>query len=118
MSEISPWLREQLQKYEELQATLQSILLQKQQVEVELADLKGALEELEKAPAEAEVFKQVGMILVKSDREKLLQELREKQELAQTRLNILAKQEERIRGNLQELQNKLNEVLSASKKAS
>ncbi len=115
MSEVSPWLQEQLSKYEQLQATLQSILLQKQQVEVELAEIKGALEELEKAPADAEVYKQAGMILVRADREKLKAELMEKKELAETRQSVLAKQEERLRENLQEIQNKIREALAARK---
>ncbi len=118
MSEISPWLQEQLSKYEQLQATLQSILLQRQQVDVELNEIKSALEELEKAPADAEVFKQAGLILVKADKEKLKAELLERKELAETRSNILKKQEERVREDLQELQNKIREALAAAKKTS
>ncbi|MFP3282484.1 MAG: prefoldin subunit beta [Nitrososphaeria archaeon] len=115
MSEISPWLQEQLSKYEQLQSTLQSILMQKQQVEVELTETKNALEELDKAPADAEIFKQAGLILVRADRERLKSELAEKKELAETRYNILAKQEERLKENLQDLQNKIREALAARK---
>ncbi|HEU16113.1 MAG TPA: prefoldin subunit beta [Nitrososphaeria archaeon] len=118
LSEISPWLQEQLSKYEQLQATLQSVLMQKQQVDVELTEIKSALEELEKAPADAEVFKQAGLILVKADKEKLKAELLERKELAETRHNILEKQEERLRENLQDLQNKIREALTAAKKPS
>ncbi|MGC9116036.1 MAG: prefoldin subunit beta [Conexivisphaera sp.] len=115
MSEISPWLQDQLSKYEQLQASLQSILVQKQQVEVELAEVRAALEELEKAPADAEVFKQAGMILVRADRERLKAELIERKELAETRKNILEKQEERLKENLKDIQNKIREALAAKK---
>ncbi len=118
MSELSPWLQEQLSKYEQLQATLQSVLVQKQQVELELAEIRNALDELEKAPADAEIYKQAGLILVRADREKLKAELLERKELAETRRNILEKQEERLKENLQDLQNKIREALAAAKKPS
>lgn len=117
-AEVPPWLQEQLARYEQLQATLQSVLVQKQQVEAELTEIKNALEELEGAPDGTEIFKQAGTILVRSNKEKLEQELKERKELAETRLNILSKQEERLRQNLQELQTKIREVLEAGRKAS
>lgn len=111
--EIPPWLQEQLSRFEQLQSTLQSVVTQKQQVEAELTEIKNALEELEKAPPDAAVYKQAGFILIKSDRGKLIEELKERRELAETRLNILSKQEERLKQNIQELQSKIREALSS-----
>jgi prefoldin beta subunit len=47
--EIPPWLREQLTRLDSLQQNLQSVTMQKQQVEAELADAEKTLEELVKA---------------------------------------------------------------------
>ena len=116
--EIPPWLQEQIARYEQLQATLQSVVTQKQQVEAELNEIKTALEELERAPSDTEIFKQAGTILIRSNKEEVKKELEEKKELAETRLNILTKQEERLKQNLQEVQSKIKEALSTPKKAS
>jgi chaperonin cofactor prefoldin len=50
---------------------------------------------------------------MKSDRQKLLVELKEKSELTNTRVTVLGKQEERTRSRLKELQQKLQERLGA-----
>ena len=84
-------------------------------MEAELNEIKSALEELEKAPPNVEIFKQAGTILIRSDKENIKKELEERKELAETRLNILTKQEERLKQNLQEVQNKIREALSAKK---
>ena len=47
--QIPPWLQEQLQKMQQAQQSLQSILLQKQQLEMEQIDSDKALEELKKS---------------------------------------------------------------------
>jgi prefoldin beta subunit len=48
---------------------------------------------------------------VKANKDDLLKELQEKTDLTNTRILVLAKQEERIRASLQEVQNKVNEAL-------
>ncbi len=117
-SEVPPWLQEQLARYDQLQQSLQAILTQKQQVEAELAEIEKALEELRKAPSDTTVYKFAGTIMLKADRESLLKELEEKRELANTRIMVLKKQEDRIRSNLQELQNKINEAIKSRQGAS
>lgn len=116
-SEIPPWLQEQLVRYDQLQQNLQAILVQKQQVEAELAEIEKALEELKKSPPDATVYKFAGAIMLKADREEILKELEEKRELVNTRVMVLKKQEERIRSNLQELQNKINEAVKSRQQA-
>lgn len=108
---IPPWLQEQLAKYEQLRQTLQTVLAQKQQLEAELSDTERALEELKKAPADASTYKIAGSILIKVPKEQLIKELEEKKELTNTRVMVLAKQEQRLQSNIQELQNKITEML-------
>ena len=55
--EIPPWLQEQLQKMQQAQQSLQSILLQKQQLDMEQIDSDKALEELKKASDDESVYK-------------------------------------------------------------
>lgn len=86
---------------------------QKQLLEAEKAEADRATEELKKAAFDAIVYKNAGSVLVKANRDDLLKELEEKTDLTNTRILVLAKQEERIRSNLQEVQNKVNEALKS-----
>jgi len=109
--EIPPWLREQLARFEQLQESLQAILVQKQQVEFEAAEVEKALDELKKADQAEPVYKSAGSVLVRVKRDDLIKELEEKKELANTRLLVLGKQESRLRENIKELQTKIDEAV-------
>ncbi|MGA3405272.1 MAG: prefoldin subunit beta [Candidatus Bathyarchaeia archaeon] len=116
--ELPPQLQEQLVRLQQLQQTLQSIVNQKQQVELELSETDKALAELEKSTDDNPVYKSVGSILVKSTRQTLLTELKERKELMSTRVIVLGKQEDRTRERLKEVQEKLQEKLKGPKQAS
>lgn len=109
--EIPPWLREQLARYEQMQQNLQAILAQKQQVEVELAEVDRALKELGKVKGKAAVYKLIGPLLIKADKEAIVKELEERRELANTRMVVLNRQESRLRDGIKDLQNKINEAI-------
>lgn len=74
-----------------------------------------ALAELEKVTGETPVYKSVGSILVKADREALLSELKERKELINTRVTVLGRQEERTRERIKDIQQKLQNRLRAPK---
>ncbi len=109
--EIPPQLREQLIRFQQLQQTLQAIVSQKQQLELESIEVDRAISELEKASDDAPIYKSVGAILMRADKGALLNELRERKELISTRITVLGKQEARTRERLKELQDKLQERL-------
>ena len=109
--QMPPWLQEQIGKMQQSQQNLQSILMQKQQVEMENAESDRALEELKKAADGDQVFKYAGSILIKSDKKSLIDELEEKKELSKTKTTVLAKQEERLKTSLQEQEQKIQEML-------
>ncbi len=109
--ELPPQIQEQLQRLQQMQQTLQAVSTQKQRLETELNEAERAIEELEKSTEDAPVFKMVGSILVKSNKEKLLSDLKEKKEILNTRRTILGKQEERARNRVKEMQEKLQEKL-------
>ena len=109
--QMPPWLQEQIAKMQQSKQNLQSILMQKQQVEMENAESDKALEELKKASGDDQVFKYAGSILIKSDKKSLIDELEEKKELSKTKSTVLAKQEERLKTSLQEEEQKIQEML-------
>jgi len=109
--EVPPWLREQLARFDQLQQNLQAILVQKQQVELEMADIERTINELKKAGPEETVYKYAGSILIKVKRDDMLKELEERREIANTRSLVLSKQEARARESVKELQAKIDEAL-------
>jgi prefoldin beta subunit len=111
--EIPPYLREQLARYEQLQQNLQAILLQKQQVDLESTEVEKALEELKKASDSDSVYKSAGNILVRAKKEDLIKELDERKELSGTRSAVLAKQEQRVRETVKDLEGKIQEALKS-----
>jgi len=113
--ELPPQVQEELARLQQLQQTLQAVVAQKQQLEIEMTETDRALSELEKVTGETPVYKSVGSILVKADKEALLTELKEKKELLNTRVTVLGRQEERTRERIKEVQQKLQERLRAPK---
>ena len=64
--QMPPWLQEQLMKLQQSQQNLQSLLTQKQHLEMEKVETEKALEELRKASDDDNVYKHAGTILIKS----------------------------------------------------
>ena len=109
--EIPPWLREQLTRLQQLQQNLQAILMQKQQLEAESVEIEKATEELKKSEQDEVVYKSVGPLLIRTKKDDTLKELDEKKDLSNTRLVVLGKQETRVKENLKEVENKINEMI-------
>ena len=112
-NEAPPWLREQLARFEQLQQSLQSILVQRQQVDVESAEVDRALIEIKKAGDNDAVYKSAGNILIRSKKDDLIKDLEERKELSGTRSTVLVKQEQRVRENIKELQSKIEGALKS-----
>ena len=87
--QMPPWLQEQIGKLQQSQQNLQSIMTQRQHLEMEKAETEKALDELKKVADGDSVFKQAGTVLIKSDKKTLTDELEEKIELAKTRSTVL-----------------------------
>ncbi len=112
LSGLPPQVQERLLRLQQLQQTLQSVLGQKQQVELEQMEINQALEELQKLTDEAVIYKATGSLLIKSDRTKVMSDLSERKELLSTRVTVLGKQEERLRVQVKDVQTKLQQDLS------
>jgi len=113
--DLPPQVQEDLVRLQQLQQTLQAVVTQKQQLEIEMSETDRALAELEKVTADTPVFKSIGSILVKADREGLLADLKDKKELLNTRVTVLGRQEERTRERMKDIQQKLQEKLRPGK---
>jgi len=118
ISRLPPQVQERLLRLQQLQQTLQSVMAQKQQVDMEQTEVEQTLSELQKTADEAVIYKAIGSLLVKSEKAKVATDLVERKELLTTRSTVLSRQEERLRSQVKEVQTKLQEDLSPVSPAS
>jgi prefoldin beta subunit len=111
ISRLPPQVQQRLLRLQQLQQTLQGVLSQKQQLELQLTEVEQATSELENLKETAVVYKSIGALLVKSEKDKVSTELTERKELLKMRVGVLAKQEERLRTQVKDLQEKLQQDL-------
>lgn len=112
ISRLPPQVQERLLRLQQVQQSLQSVLTQKQQLELELAETDQALSELAKLDENATIYKSIGSLLVKAEKDKVTTELTERKELLNTRVTVMGKQEERLRTQAKDLQARLQKDLN------
>jgi prefoldin beta subunit len=112
LSKLPPNVQERLLRLQQLQQTLQSILGQKQQVDMEKSEVEQTIAELQKTADDTVIYKAIGSLLVKAEKPKVNEDLVERKELLDTRSTVLTRQEERMRSQIKEAQTKLQEDLS------
>ncbi len=101
---------QKIQEMRIIEQNFQQLLQQKQAFSYEVNETNHALEELEKA--EGDVFKIVGsQIILKSTKEKLIEELKHKKELLELRLKNIEKQEKEFTEKLQSLRKDIMEKI-------
>ena len=111
ISQLPPNVQERLQRLQQLQNTMQQLLLQKQRIEIEMNESSRALETLEKVDIEAKVFKSVGAVLVERPKDDIVKDLTERMEFLEMRVKVIAKQEEKAKERLDNLQATLQKEL-------
>jgi prefoldin beta subunit len=112
LSKLPPQVQQRLMRLQQLQQSLQGVMAQKQQLEMQLSEVEQAKAELEKLEETAVVYKSIGALLVKSEKNTVETELSERKELLKMRVDVLAKQDERIKTQVKELQEQLQQDLS------
>ena len=100
-----------IQEMQILEQNIQNLLLQKQAFQMELSETKSALKEIEISGDE--VFKIIGQLMIKADKNKVKEELQNKEKILDLRLSTIEKQEISLTEKLTSLR---NEVMKQSKK--
>ena len=111
ISRLPPQVQQRLLRLQQLQQSLQSVLSQKQQLDMQLTEVEQASSELEKLDDTAVIYKSIGALLVKSEIEKVTTDLTDRKELLKMRVEKKRKQEERLRTQVKDLQEKLQRDL-------
>jgi prefoldin beta subunit len=112
ISKLPAPVQERLLRLQQVQQGLQSVLAQKQQLELELTETEQAINELTKMDDKAVIYKSIGSLLVKAEKTNVTTELTERKDLLNTRIGVLGKQEERLRAQAKDLQSRLQKDLS------
>ena len=107
---ITPEAQQMLMDLQTFQQQMQTVMIQKESLNVQNIEIEKALEELKKTTNE-DVYKAVGPILIKSTKKELEKELSEKKETLDLRLKSLQKQEDRLKERLKSSQEKFEEFL-------
>jgi prefoldin beta subunit len=110
-TDLPPQIKNQLAQLQQIQQQAQAIAVQKNQVEITLKETDLALEELEKVDADAVVYRAIGDLLIRTERDKTKESLKEKKDTLDLRMQTLARQEERAQKRFQQLQEQLKQAI-------
>jgi prefoldin beta subunit len=103
--EIDSETNEKIQQLQIFEQNFQNILMQKQNFQIEINETKTALEEVEKS--KGDVFRVLGQVMVKAEKETLKKELKEKDDLLELRLKSISKQELSLKENIERLKGEI-----------
>jgi prefoldin beta subunit len=99
--------KKKLLDFNNLQQSFEFITSQRLQVESNLRDTELAIEELEKINPDDTVYKAIGGILVKSEKNKLLDEKKSLKVTREMRLKTLKQKEERLKSQIETMSKSL-----------
>ena len=99
--------REKLQEIQNLEQTFQSLLMQKQAFLIELEETERAFSEIKES--DHEVYKLIGQLLLRSDKDKIMQDLEKKKELLNLRIKSLEKQESSFNERIDKLREEISD---------
>ncbi len=112
--QLPPEAREKVEELQELQSKAQQVAVSKQQAEAQLNDAKTAVEALEDVEADATMYREVGELLVETDRDSAEEDLEDRIDSLEIRVQTLEKQEGRFQEQFEELQSELEELLQGA----
>jgi prefoldin beta subunit len=100
-----------LQELQFLEQNLNSILMQKRAIEMESAELESSLEEIKKT--KDDVFKLIGNIMIKTNKDSVEKDLKEKVERIKSKAKAYETQEKNVSKKIEEIR---EEILKNKKK--
>lgn len=112
--EIDSQLSAKIEELRSLEMNLEQTIMQKQSVQVELNELTNAIEEVKNS--DGEVYKILGGIMIKADKEDTLKDLMEKIKLAEMKVKSIEKQEKILETKTSELRKEITESVDKTNK--
>ncbi len=113
-NQLSPRLQQQVVRFQNLKQQYEVVSQQRGYYEAASKETEVALKELESASDDVVVYKKVGGILIRSEKAKLLGNLKEQKESADMQATVYIKKEEQLKKVLDEMSAKLQEELKSA----
>ncbi|KXA94410.1 hypothetical protein AKJ37_07630 [candidate division MSBL1 archaeon SCGC-AAA259I09] len=113
--DLPPEAQDKIQKLQKQKRKLEQIGEQKNRFKAEDKRLEEGIKALDEADEDKEVFKVVGPVGIKSNREDLKEELSEKKERIKSEIESMENKENEIRESAKENQSKLREMMAGGK---
>ena len=107
---LPPELESKLARYQTLQSQYNRVVQERVAVEAEIAEINRVLEVLNSVSPDTPVYRLLGTVLVKVERDKVVSELNDRKEILELRLQRLRKQEEELKKQLDQLVKELREI--------
>jgi prefoldin beta subunit len=104
-------MENKIHEIQNLEQTLQNLMFQKQAFQMELLETQSALKGIEESGDE--IFKIIGQLMVKTEKEKIKKELDDREKILDLRINSIEKQENSL---MEKLENFREEIIKSEKK--
>ncbi len=111
---LSPQQQQEVVRYQQLQQSLEMIMQQKATMESQIRELDFAISELESTTEDAIVYKSVGGIFIKKNRNELLENSKERKDTLEVRVKSINKQESNLKVQFESQKKKIQELLGPS----
>ncbi|WP_370573758.1 prefoldin subunit beta [Methanomethylovorans sp.] len=110
-TQIPPQVQNQIAQLQQVQQQAQSLAIQKSQMETLQKESELALEELEKLSDDVIIYRTVGDLQIRSEKQETISKLKEKIETLSLRIQSISRQEERISKRFTQLQEQLQQSM-------
>ena len=111
---LPPEAQDKLETLQDLQETAQEVAEQKQGAETALTEAESALEALEDVDDGTQMYREVGELLIETDHDDATEQLEEKIDSLEVRVEQLGKQETKVQDKFESLQDELQEMLGGA----
>lgn len=110
---IPKQVQDKINQFQGLQNQLQAVVVQKQQMILQNADIENAMKALEKVEKQ-KVYEAVGPLFMETDKKTSEKKLSDDKEVISTRIQMLEKQEKKLTEKLKELSTEIQTELQSS----
>jgi prefoldin beta subunit len=111
LNQLDPEIRKKLQQLQQMQQNFEFLQNQKLQLESKQREAELAIEELNKLDPEEIVYKSIGGLMIKSKRDKLLDEKKNENTTLEMRLKTVNQKVERVKNQLETLRNNIQQSI-------
>ena len=92
---------DKIQQIQFMEQNIQNLFMQKQAFQMELSESQSAIKEIENS--DEEIFKIIGQLMIKTDKQKTKEELSNKEKILKLRIKTIEKQEDSLTEKMENL---------------